>query len=37
MRLSDTDVAAVSAWLARQTPPPDAAPEAANLQRMRWR
>ena len=34
MRLSDTDVAAVSAWLARQEPPKDASPEAANYVRM---
>jgi cytochrome c553 len=33
-RLSDTDVAAVSAWLARLEPPKDASPESANLVRM---
>jgi cytochrome c553 len=33
-RLSETDVAAVAAWLARQEAPKDAAPEAANLVRM---
>lgn len=33
-RLSDTDVAAVSAWLSQQAPPVDAAPEASNLVRM---
>lgn len=33
-RLSETDVAAVGAWLARQQAPRDAAPESANLVRM---
>jgi cytochrome c553 len=33
-RLSDTDVAAVAAWLARQEPPKDASPESSNLVRM---
>ncbi|MDQ6628535.1 MAG: c-type cytochrome [Pseudomonadota bacterium] len=33
-RLSETDVAAVSAWLASQDPPKDPAPEKSNLMRM---
>jgi cytochrome c553 len=33
-RLSDTDVAAVAAWLARQEPPKDPSPESTNLVRM---
>jgi cytochrome c553 len=33
-RLSETDVAAVSAWLARQEPPKDPSPESSNLVRM---
>jgi cytochrome c553 len=33
-RLSDTDIAAVSAWLARQDPPRDPSPESSNLVRM---
>lgn len=33
-RLTDTDVRAVSAYLARQAPPADAAPESSNLIRM---
>lgn len=33
-RLSETDVAAVAAWLARQEPPKDASPESSNLVRM---
>ncbi|MDB5820653.1 MAG: cytochrome [Rhizobacter sp.] len=33
-RLSDTDVAAVSSWLALQTPPKDPSPESSNLVRM---
>ena len=33
-RLSDTDITAVAAWLAQQTPPKDAAPETSNLVRM---
>jgi len=33
-RLSESDVAAVSAWLAMQEPPKDASPESANLVRM---
>ncbi|AKJ30868.1 cytochrome C [Caldimonas brevitalea] len=33
-RLSDTDIAAVSAWLARQPAPSDPSPEPANLNRM---
>jgi cytochrome c553 len=33
-RLSDTDIAAVSAWLARLDPPKDASPESSNLVRM---
>jgi cytochrome c553 len=34
LRLSDSDVAAVSAWLARQEPPANPSPEPANLNRM---
>jgi cytochrome c553 len=33
-RMSDTDVAAVGAWLARQEPPKNASPESSNLIRM---
>ena len=33
-RLSDADVAAVSAWLADQEPPKDPSPESSNLVRM---
>jgi cytochrome c553 len=33
-RLSETDVSAVSAWLAMQEPPADASPESSNLVRM---
>jgi cytochrome c553 len=33
-RLSETDVAAVAAWLASQTAPADASPESSNLVRM---
>ena len=33
-RLSEADIAAVSAWLARQDPPADASPESPNLVRM---
>jgi len=33
-RLSETDIAAVAAWLARQEAPRDLAPESANLVRM---
>ena len=33
-RLSDTDVTAVAAWLARQDAPADASPESSNLVRM---
>ncbi|MEO6364400.1 MAG: c-type cytochrome [Caldimonas sp.] len=33
-RLSDTDISAVAAWLARQEPPKDPSPESANLLRM---
>jgi cytochrome c553 len=33
-RLSESDVAAVAAWLAMQDPPRDASPESANLVRM---
>lgn len=33
-RLSEPDITAVSAWLARQEPPRDAAPESSNLVRM---
>jgi cytochrome c553 len=33
-RLSDTDIAAVSAWLAGQAPPKDPSPESSNLVRM---
>jgi cytochrome c553 len=34
LRLSDSDVEAVSAWLARQEPPANPSPEPANLNRM---
>jgi len=33
-RLSDTDISAVSAWLARQDAPKDPSPESSNLVRM---
>jgi len=33
-RLSESDVAAVATWLARQEPPKDASPEPSNLVRM---
>lgn len=33
-RLSESDVSAVAAWLARQEPPQNAAPEPSNLVRM---
>lgn len=33
-KLSDADIAAVSAWLARQQPPKDPSPESSNLVRM---
>ena len=33
-RLSDTDIAAVAAWLAQQEPPKDPSPESSNLVRM---
>jgi cytochrome c553 len=33
-RLSDKDIAAVSAWLAQQAPPKDPSPESSNLVRM---
>ncbi len=33
-RLSDADVSAVAAWLGRQAPPNDPAPESSNLVRM---
>lgn len=33
-RLSETDVAAVAAWLSSQQPPRDASPESPNLVRM---
>ena len=33
-RLSETDIAAVSAWLAQQDPPKDPSPESSNLVRM---
>jgi cytochrome c553 len=33
-RLSDSDIAAVSAWLALQDPPKDPSPESSNLVRM---
>lgn len=35
-RLSDTDITAVAAWLARQEPPQDPSPESSNLVRMPW-
>jgi cytochrome c553 len=34
LRLTDADIAAVAAWLARQKPPQDPAPESSNLVRM---
>jgi cytochrome c553 len=34
VRLTDPDVAAVSAWLARQEPPANPSPEPANVNRM---
>ena len=33
-RLTDTDITAVSAWLARQAAPHDPSPESSNLVRM---
>jgi cytochrome c553 len=33
-RLSDSDIAAVAAWLGRQAPPKDPSPESSNLVRM---
>jgi len=33
-RLTDADVGALAAWLARQKPPDDAAPESSNVVRM---
>lgn len=33
-RLTDADVTALAAWLARQKPPADASPESSNLVRM---
>lgn len=36
MRLSDTDITAVAAWLARQEAPKDPSPESSNLVRMPW-
>ena len=33
-RLSDTDISAVAAWLAQQTPPADASPEPSDVVRM---
>jgi cytochrome c553 len=33
-RLSEADISAVSAWLARQDAPRDASPESSNLVRM---
>jgi cytochrome c553 len=33
-RLSDTDIAAVAAWLSQQEPPKDSSPESSNLVRM---
>ena len=33
-RLSDADITAVAAWLARRTPPKDPSPESSNLVRM---
>jgi cytochrome c553 len=33
-RLTESDVAAVAAWLARQQPPRDPSPESSNLVRM---
>jgi cytochrome c553 len=33
-RLTESDVTAVGAWLARQPPPKDASPESSNLVRM---
>jgi len=33
-RLTESDIAAVSAWLARQEPPQDPSPESADLIRM---
>ena len=35
-RLSDTDITAVAAWLARQDAPKDPSPESSNLVRMPW-
>ena len=33
-RLTESDIAAIGAWLARQNPPKDPSPESANLVRM---
>jgi cytochrome c553 len=33
-RLTDADIAALAAWLARQKPPADASPESSNVVRM---
>ena len=33
-RLSETDIAAVAAWLRSRTPPKDPSPESSNLVRM---
>lgn len=33
-RLSESDIAAVAAWLSRRMPPPEAAPESSDLVRM---
>ena len=33
-RLTETDIAAVSAWLAGQQPPKDPSPESSDLERM---
>jgi cytochrome c553 len=33
-RLTDTDIAAVAAWLSQQAAPKDPSPESANLVRM---
>ena len=34
LQISETDIAAVAAWLARQDPPADPSPESSNLVRM---
>jgi cytochrome c553 len=34
VRLTDTDIHALSAWLSRQAPPKDPSPESSNLVRM---